>query len=389
MTKQFDVIIIGGGVVGLTAALALADYYEHIAVIDAHALCPEQLNDSMRVLALNQTSKELLTKLNIWPALKPCEATPYRHMRVWDGLSGANLKLDTQLQAQTELGHIVQDNALKRTLLTQAHAHDHIALIDNTPIEKVSVLDEGCKLISDTQCWQAKLLLVADGAESVVRSQLGVTIWRYDYHQKALVATVKTSKPHQHTAYQIFTPTGPLAFLPLASKNECSIVWSTTPKHAETLKNLAADEFNQALTQAFESHLGDVELQSTRLTFPLIMRHTKQYAGHNWLLLGDAAHTIHPLAGLGLNLGLADVLSWLKCSERRAIDKPFALQKALKAYQRDRKAHVLPLIMLLGSLKTLFLQSASPIVSLRGFGLSSVNHFDVFKKILMKSADTL
>ncbi|HCA90017.1 MAG TPA: 2-polyprenyl-6-methoxyphenol hydroxylase, partial [Legionellales bacterium] len=78
MTKQFDVIIIGGGVVGLTAALALADYYEHIAVIDAHALCPEQLNDSMRVLALNQTSKELLTKLNIWPALKPCEATPYR-----------------------------------------------------------------------------------------------------------------------------------------------------------------------------------------------------------------------------------------------------------------------------------------------------------------------
>ncbi|KTD72481.1 UbiH/UbiF/VisC/COQ6 family ubiquinone biosynthesis hydroxylase [Legionella tucsonensis] len=384
MSLQFNVLIVGGGIVGLTAALAMAQRGYSVAVIDAGSLKIDNKRSDTRVYAINHASQTLLQQLNAWQNLDKKRLSPYSRMYVWDAVSGAHIDFDSRYVGTRSLGNIIEESILKEALLQQVFAQPSIHLFPDNRVEELFSEESGVKVCSNQQTWEGQLLMIADGANSPARQKLKVPLNSWSYDQHALVATVSVEKPHQQTAYQVFHANGPLAFLPLADVHQCSIVWSTDPSYAKKLMSLSDEEFNASLTQAFAKKLGQIKVISTRHQFPLHMRHVKQYAGDRWLLLGDAAHTIHPLAGLGLNVGLADVNSWIRYLD--AAQDTLLSRKALGAYQRERKHEVWRIIMLMEGFKRLFSNSFMPLVVLRGLGLSLCNGFTSIKRLFIQHA---
>lgn len=381
MKPAFDIMIIGGGVVGLSAAIAMRQRGFSVAIVDAGSLTVDPNISNVRVYALNQASQRLLSALGTWPRIEPSHISPYLHMHVWDATNGAHIDFDARMVGTDQLGVIMEESVLKHALLEEATALG-IALFPEHAVNAVQVDADGVSLQTTTAHWHTRLLIVADGAMSKTRELLGAAITTWPYHQDAIVATIETEKSHQQTAYQVFTSDGPLAFLPLTNTHHCSIVWSTS--RVSALMALPEKDFSHALTQAFESKLGPCHLLTARHAFPLHMRHTDRYSGPGWLLMGDAAHTIHPLAGLGLNVGLADLTTWLSCLD--ATNKTTWSNKTLGAYQRQRKHAVWQTIALMGGLKTLFSNPLPPIVALRGLGLNACNHWSPLKRLFIEHA---
>jgi 2-octaprenylphenol hydroxylase len=305
-------------------------------------------------------------------------------MHVWDALNGAAIDFDSRSIAAADLGDIIDESALKEALLEQMTHCKTIHLFANTVIKEVRHLDKTIAVLSEDHTWQGQLLMIADGARSPTREHLGVQLTQWAYQQQAIVATVHTEKPHQQTAWQVFNPDGPLAFLPLSDPHQCSIVWSADTQRSDYLSQLSDEAFNQELTLAFAHKLGAVNLLSPRHQYPLCMRHAQQYVGTKWILLGDSAHTIHPLAGLGLNVGLADVALWYqKVKEDK---NALSSKKALGAYQRERKSAVWQTILLMEGFKRLFSFSATPISTLRGLGIRACNQLTPLKRLFIEHA---
>tara|TARA_R110002126_G_scaffold110918_2_gene248612 strand:- start:143808 stop:144977 length:1170 start_codon:yes stop_codon:yes gene_type:complete len=380
MLKAVDVLVVGGGVVGLAAAAGMASRGFKTAVIDAGSLKISPANKNTRVYAINGASQALLTQLGVWESLDPNIISPYRGMHVWDATNHADITFDARDAAKAQLGVILEENPLRVALLKRAEALG-VQLIPNTRVTACTEEATGmCITSAEGDSWRANLLMIADGANSNTRELLGVSITTWPYDHEALVATVQTAKPHQATAYQVFTPNGPLAFLPLSNPHQCSIVWSQPPEKTQALMALEPEDFDAALTKAFEHKLGEVKLQSTRISFPLHMRHVQQYSGSKWLLMGDAAHTIHPLAGLGLNVGLADLTSWLALLDQQR-DGAWSA-RVLAAYQRERKSEVWSVIALMQSIKAMFGASPAPIGVLRGLGMRALNRCSPLKRML-------
>lgn len=378
-----QVIIVGGGIVGLSAALAMAQRGHAVDLVDAGDLqVPPSVADS-RVYAINQASERLLTDLGVWPRIPATALSPYRKMLVWDGINGQELGFDSRLALSSQLGHILEEKVLKQALLAALSEQPRVQLHPQTrmtalvqPMDRILVRGEDFEL-------SGSLLMVTDGAQSSTRELLEVPLTQWSYQQTALVCSVAVEKSHQQTAWQVFNPDGPLAFLPLANPQHCSIVWSTTADQAAALLAMSEPDFNQALQTAFVNRLGAVQVLGKRSCFPLNMRHAKHYVGNRWLLMGDAAHTIHPLAGLGLNLGLADLKQWLHLSQ----DYPQLTQpRLLASYQRARKAEVWQVIALMEALKRLFAQQAKPLVFLRGLGLNCFNRISPLRQFLIRQA---
>jgi 2-polyprenylphenol 6-hydroxylase len=384
MNQKYDVLIAGGGVVGLTAALAMADCGFRVALIDAGQLTVNAHHTDVRVYAINKASQALLNELQVWPLLDHHRISPYHQMHVWDAHSGAAIDFDSRSIAAADLGAIIEESVLKQGLLAHCVESPNIHLFANEALIKVEHLEQSIKVSSDSTTWQGQLLMIAEGAHSPTREKLGVSLTSWSYQQHALVATVHTEKPHRHTAYQVFHPQGPLAFLPLADVNQCSIVWSMDTKQAEHVMHLSEPEFNQALQEALDHKLGATKLLSARHQFPLHMRHATQYVGAHWMLLGDAAHTIHPLAGLGLNVGLADISAWYHQVKKNK--KALTSSKALGFYQRERKSAVWQTIMLMEGIKRLFAISLPPIAAVRSLGLRLCNQLTGLKRLFIQHA---
>ena len=384
MIQQFDVLVIGGGIVGLTAALAMAQKQHSVAIIDSNNLKVDTSKTDLRVYAINHASQQLLTELGAWSHIDSSRISPYSHMHVWDAANGACIDFDSRIIAASSLGSIIEESVLKQALLKHILSLKQISLFPNSTIEEVSSDQHGIQISSQEKTWAGQLLMIADGANSPTRNKLKVELTSWSYKQHALVASVTTEKPHQKTAYQVFNKDGPLAFLPLADPHQCSIVWSSDPGKIQQLIELDDDEFKQQLTQSFAEKLGQIQATSMRHQFPLQMRHVKQYAGNRWLLLGDAAHTIHPLAGLGLNVGLADVRAWMNCLERSK--GVYCSTKLLGSYQRERKHAVWQVILQMEGFKRLFSPDFSAIGGLRGFGLRACNKLTPLKRYLIQHA---
>ena len=384
ISKSSDVLVIGGGVVGLAAAVGMASRGFKTAVMDAGLLKISSTDKNSRVYAINGASQALLTRLGVWELLDAEIISPYRGMHVWDATNQAEITFDARDAAKAQLGVILEEVPLRAALLKRAEALG-VQLIPNTRVTACVEETAGmCVTGEDNTSWYAKLLMIADGANSSTRELLGVSITTWPYDHEALVATVQTEKPHQAIAYQVFTPDGPLAFLPLSDAHQCSIVWSQPPEKTKSLMALDQDKFEAALTQGFEHKLGAVKLQSTRFSFPLHMRHVQQYSGAKWLLMGDAAHTIHPLAGLGLNVGLADLTSWLALLDKQR-DGAWSA-RLLAAYQRERKHDVWSVIALMQGIKAMFSASLAPVGVLRGLGMRALNRFSPLKRMLVEYA---
>ena len=385
MSELFDLVVVGGGVVGLTAALAMVRRGFSVALVDAGTLSVNLTTPDPRVYAINQASEALLQELGVWQRLEQTRVSPYRHMYVWDAANGADIEFDARMVAAEHLGHIVEESVLKQALLEALNEEkDSLSLFPNQKVVAVESSTDKIRVDGDQKSWQGQLLMIADGANSPCRQLLTVALTSWSYHQQALVALVNTEHAHQHTAYQVFNSKGPLAFLPLIDQRQCSIVWSTTATHAEQLMALSDEEFNEHLTTAFASKLGQAKVVGKRYQFPLTMRHAKQYSGQRWLLLGDAAHTIHPLAGLGLNVGLADVATWLACLDENK--NLLTSKKTLGSYQRQRKYAVWQIIAMMDVLKTLFTNPLPPVIALRGLGLGACNRLLPLKRMFIEQA---
>lgn len=372
-----DVLVIGGGIVGLTVAKAMASRQQSVVVVDARSLeiGPQSLSDR-RVYALNHASKKLLQQLGVWSLMDASRISPYQHMHVWDAASQGCIDFDARMIASPDLGVIVDEGCIKQALLQSLGEHDNVTRCSFNTISKISQENNFMLVASEQQSWQAGLVIIADGAESPSRQLLQVPVTSWPYHQHALVATVITEKPHQKTAWQVFNPDGPLAFLPFVDEHRCSIVWSTSPKRASELQAMEPELFNQALASAFAHKLGATTLSGARYHFPLIMRHAQQLVGRNWALMGDAAHTVHPLAGQGLNIGLADVSSFLE-------------KKSLQSWQRQRKQAIWQSVALLGGIKSLFANPLFPWVVSRGLGLALCNKLSPVKRLFIQHATGL
>ncbi|MDF2867899.1 MAG: hypothetical protein K0S11_1369 [Gammaproteobacteria bacterium] len=390
-SKHYDLIIAGGGIVGLTLANLLADSGLKIAIFDQQSLnLPTLTQDyELRVSAITHASQELFQHLGVWPAIEAMRLSPYTKMYVWDASNEAHIEFEAREVAETNLGHIVENNVIQRTLLQQLIKSSWLDLIPNTTLEKIKLSSDGVEVkMTNGQTLSANLLVGADGINSKVRELAGIAVDYQAYGHMAIVATVCCEKSHGQTAWQCFLPDGILAFLPLADLHTCSIVWSCDTSVAERLLRLDEPAFAVALQDVFAKHLGKIELLSKRLSFPLAMRHARHYVVPRIALVGDAAHTIHPLAGQGLNLGLADALGLaqviIATSQKQ---RDIGLLANLRAYERWRKKENLSMILAMQGFKALFGSSLPPLVWLRGQGLQLVNKIPMLKHFFVRRAN--
>lgn len=373
MASAIDIVVAGGGVVGLTAAAVLAKQGYGVTVIDARPNAPvwQREQYDQRVVALTRASQQLLQQLGVWDGIALRRLSPYTAMQVWDGQGSGAIRFEAAAIAEPDLGHIVELSAIEAALQAVLQ-QQQVSIRRGRKLSRAEPGGDAIRLtLDDGQTLLAKLLIAADGAQSGLREQAGIALHEHDYDHHALVAQIHCEQPHQQTAWQRFTEHGPLALLPLADAHQCSIVWSQPPAQTEAALALSDEAFSAALTHAFEGRLGALTVQSKRLSFPLKMRHAERYLGERLLLLGDAAHTMHPLAGQGLNLSLADVAALqtvLATAKQRQLDP--GLRAVLRPFERARRADNTLMLAVVGGFRTLFARTEMPAVMARNLGMS-------------------
>lgn len=296
MMQSVDIAIIGGGMVGLTVAAALENSGLRIAVIESQ-LPEEELASlpDIRVSAISRASENILNNVGAWQGVLSRRAAPYTSMRVWEQDSFAKIEFEAEDIAQHNLGHIVENRVIQLSLLDKISKQENVTLL--APERCTNIMfgeSEAWINLESGKAITAKLVVGADGANSWLRNQLDIPLTHWDYGHSALVANIRTVDTHNATARQIFRPEGPLAFLPLGEPNLSSIVWSLDPLQAEDLVSMPEDDFNKRLTTAFDNQLGLCSIEGARQAFPLKMRYAKDFVRERAVLVGDAAHTIHP-----------------------------------------------------------------------------------------------
>lgn len=401
-----DIAIVGGGMIGAAMALRLSGLGWRLALLDSQPVpapvfvdaAQQDGDDSVydaRVSALTHASQRLFESLGVWQAMCEQRVSPYLHMHVREADGTGSIDFSAADINAATLGHIVENGVTTSAL--------HAALVDKTDISilapvRVEGYDptarDGQQLIlDDGSTLHADLVIAADGANSPLRQLAAMPVREWDYGHRAVVTTVRTELPHQQTARQIFMDDGVLAFLPLAGADGhySSIVWSLVPERAEAVLAMSDTEFAAALTLASERWSGTVESTAQRFSLPLFQRHALDYfkAGSNQalVLIGDAAHSIHPLAGQGANLGLLDVVVLAEELVRgqRSGRPPFD-PVVLARYQRRRKPHNLMMMAVMEGFKRLYSDQPLSVRWLRNVGMRRVDHWPWLKNRLIREA---
>ena len=395
MQPDFDIIIAGGGIVGLTLAALLRNSGLTIALIDPGLKSindTRQQNDSTlenpRVSAIYAGQMRALQTVGIWPQQQISSLTTdqigrsaaFNRMRIWDQGNRQSISFDRAEIGSDSLGWIVENrklvNALQQLLATSSVKliSDSIEAIDHPNSQTIrSQLQSG----TDLSC---RLLVAADGSNSRLRRLAEIDIERLNYGQWAVTAAVKPAQHHQFTAWQKFLTSGPVALLPLAD-GYCSMVWSTDAEHAEQLIDLPDADFQQQLAETLDGQLGAITQSSARARFPLFRQQALRYHGNRLALIGDAAHHIHPLAGMGANLGIIDALQ-LGEMIKQNLDDP-GRTKLLKGYDRQRRSQVNNYVTAQESLRWCYGWSLPTAEKLRGLGVRLLDKDRVLKPELL------
>ena len=393
METRADLLIVGAGMVGSALALALRDSGLNILVVDGGPLTVKPFVADApfeaRVSALSIASQRILERLGVWDGIVARRVSPYSDMHVWDGSGTGKVHFSASSVHAEVLGHIVENRVVQDALVEHLHDSD-IGLLADARLEQMRHSgDDWLLTLSDGRTLRAPLVVAADGANSTVRRMTGTATREWDYLHHAIVTSVRTADSHRKTAWQRFTDDGPLAFLPLDREGEhwCSIVWSVTPEQSERLMKLDDERFCRELENAFEGCFGQVISADSRVCVPLRQRHAKRYVAPGLALIGDAAHTIHPLAGQGVNLGFLDAAVLAEVL-RDAVERGERLadERVLSRYERRRMPHNLALMAAMEGFERLFQADALPVRLLRNAGLKMVDRSAEAKALFVRQA---
>jgi 2-octaprenylphenol hydroxylase len=393
LTKSFDIVIVGGGIIGLLTALTLLSSTSlTVALIDEedNQYSPKGIDTaySSRVSAMTLQSKQLLSTLGVWPLLQKRRISPFSGMHIWNADDQHTLQLLAPTVSQRYLGYILENDVLVDALREALKDRPRFSWYQGERLTTIQHATNGVSLQGEKgSLWFARLLIGADGKQSLVRQLANIDVLVNDYNMHAIVATVKTEKPHALLAYQVFLPNGPLAHLPLSDPHYSSIVWSLPKDLADANMALSEVEFNLALTDVFAHCLGQVSLADKRYAFPLIKQQAVSYIAKRTLLLGDAAHVVHPLAGQGLNLGIGDILvlqEIMQLAERTKRD--IASPLMLRRYERGVKAKAYGMLKAIDFTYYLFVTKHERLALLRSYGMRYLESLGFVKQQIMKFA---
>lgn len=387
MNEHYDVVVVGGGMVGAALGCGLGDSPLRVAVLEdapPPPFAPEQARD-LRVSAISVASASILKTVGAWKGVSGRRLCPFRRMRVWE--DRGDVEFRSEEIDEPLLGYIVENRVIQLALMDRLKDFANVDFlcpvktqsIDYRPGRSTIRLDDGRELT-------ARLLVAADGGFSRVRQAAGMGVHTWDYAQHALVLTVETAYPQQDITWQRFTPTGPLAFLPLDGPN-ASLVWYHDPDEIKRLKDLSDEDLLRELKTAFPPDLGEIARIVSRGSFPLRRQHAQNYVKEGVALIGDAAHMIHPLAGQGVNIGLLDAaaLAQTLIAAKRAGQDIGALP-ALREFEKMRRHNNLAMMTAMDMFYRVFGVANLPVRAFRNLGLGLAERLTPAKKLAMKYA---
>lgn len=387
--RGLDAVVVGAGVVGSATALGLARAGFRIALVETRLPRPWHADEDrdLRVFAIAPASSRMLQGLGVWDAIRHARTQPYREMRVWDAGGEGELHFRASDIGADALGHIIEQGAIQHALWQALQRESHVESHCPATVVALTQGDDGIALdLDDGSRLNARLVIAADGADSPLRSLAGLEVQGHAYGQRAVVAYVQTEHPHADTAWQRFLPTGPLALLPCA-EGLGSIVWTLPESEAERLLTCDDEQFNDELTRAFDARLGAMTLASARAAFPLRLQLAQRYVAGRVVLIGDAAHVVHPLAGQGVNLGLQDAVELIRvltCA--RDAGRDIASSANLRRYERVRRSENALAARAFDGLNRFFSNEAFLPILLRGPALGLVNRLTPLKRLFARHA---
>ena len=388
---SLDLAVVGGGLVGAAFAAGAASAGFRVALLEAQTpRAADAFADiDLRVSALSRATERLLRDLGAWDAVAPDRCSSYQRMVVLDAVdegTASEVVFDAADLGEPDLGHIVENRALQHALW-QAAAAAGVELRAPATVSGLAIVGRQARLaLTDGSALSACLVVAADGAGSPLRRLAGLGVDAQDYDQHAVVAHLRSVVPHQRTAWQRFQHGGPLALLPLAD-GRVSIVWSTAPEHAAELLALDDAAFGAAVTDASGARLGALSAASPRARFPLRRQHATRYAGDRVVLIGDAAHVVHPLAGQGVNLGFQDAIALLRALTRaRVAGDDLGEPATLRRYERARRGANAAMLELMDAFKRLFGDTRQPVAALRDAGMRAFDRSGPLKRAVMRRA---
>jgi 2-octaprenyl-3-methyl-6-methoxy-1,4-benzoquinol hydroxylase len=378
---SLSICVIGGGMVGASAAIALAKQGHHIKLIETKPIDAENIlqNDTidMRVSAINRCSETLLTNLGAWSHIEAARKAQYNQLSVQDHQAKPLVFSNSEID-QSHLGHIIENSIIQASLWREFEQYPIEVISDLGRINKIDN-NEKVTLHFEQHSLQFDLVVVADGAGSVTRDLVGIGTTGWQYQQACMGILIKLAAPQQTITWQEFQATGPVAFLPMQAPY-ASLVWYHQGARLEALTKSSNEQLKNEILTHFPKLPGDFDIVN-RCVFPISRLHANNYHTNNVVLIGDAAHAINPMAGQGVNLGFKDVLQLTKSMEQKTV-----LSEALKDYERKRRTPNLAMMSMMDACYLTFSNNHSPLKALRRGVISGLSKLPLLKREILKYA---